>query len=151
MALKIRVTCVFIDFSSPQITWSGASEPPSPPFCFDCFLPSLTEAGVTAIRFRLHLFCSNHTPPCQLQFHQLMFPAIVLPVTNCLQSRGEEMELWPTACLDLHIQLPTALCGLGASQVSLSPKMYFRVPYLHRGANIPVLAHCSHAAPRACL
>lgn len=48
-----------------------------------------------------------------------MFPAIVLPVTGCLQGRVEEMDLWPTACLDLHIQLPAALCGPGASQVSL--------------------------------
>lgn len=38
-----------------------------------------------------------------------MFPAIVFPVTDCLQSRREEVELWPTACLDLHIQLPAAL------------------------------------------
>lgn len=48
-----------------------------------------------------------------------MFPAIVLPVTACLRGRVEEMDLWPTACLDLHIQLPAALCGPGASQVSL--------------------------------
>lgn len=121
MALKIRVTCVFIEFSPPQIT--GDFPPPCgaallnarSATLFDCFLPSLTESGVTAIRYRLHVFCINHTPLCQLQFHQLMFPAIVLPVTDCLHSRGEETKLWPTACLDLHIQ---CLCSLRTGSLS---------------------------------
>lgn len=111
---------------------------------FDRFLPSLTESGVTAIRYRLHVFCINHTPPRQLQFPQLMFPAIVLPVTGCLsaeQGRGDG----PVANSLSGSAHPAACCSLWTWSLSgipeaVCPNLYFRILYLHPEHTYPSYA-----------